>query len=367
MVGPTSLLLANSLTQVMWGFLAYVVAGNLVIAAIEAAIMSLAFGVRFFRALGWMLVANLLSAWIGGFVFGIGESPTPLIEWLFPEPLYQVRAIIWVCIATGVAMTLLIEAPFYYLAMRSPGPSLVKSIKALLYAHAVTITCLCCWIGPASSNTLGRAVEVVRDLELGPDAPAGWVYYVHRDTGDVHRIRLDGASDELVMRAGVDPHRSIMWVEAWPWSEEIEHYELQLFTRSPEGREQPVEKVDALARVALFYSSTPDHPMTDPAAPGWTVSFGMATADLRDEADRAWHAFARHNNGLKIETSESDAPLAITFDTPFHTWRTHTVTALPGDLAVFDFGVQVCLLNVRTREVTALAHGVGPVVVLDSE
>ncbi len=206
------LVLANSLTQVMWGFLWAVLFGNLIIAVIEGGLIASVFRVNAFRAVGLMVVANLASAWAARFVFGLGEEPTPLVEWLFQEPLYQVQVIVWVCIAVGVAMTLALEWPFVWLALGGTRDRLVRSLKALLLVHAVSITCLCGWFWPPSSNTLGRDVRVVRDLKVDPALLQGWVYYVHRRSGDVHRIRLDGSRDELVMRAGADPHRAIMWV-----------------------------------------------------------------------------------------------------------------------------------------------------------
>lgn len=360
------LVLANSLTQVMWGFALAVWFGNLIIAVIEGGLIASVFRVNAFRAVGLMIVANLTSAWTARFVFGLGEEPTPLVEWFFDEPLYQVQVIVWVCIAVGIAMTLALEWPFVWLALGGTRDRLVRSLKAILLVHAVSITCLCGWFWPPSSNTLGREVTVVRNLKVDPALLQGWVYYVHRRSGDVHRIRLDGSRDELVMRAGADPHRAIMWIEALPWIEDLEFYELRLVeTRSLESSEKVVEVFDALTRVRVFQSLTEHSKEAGGASPEWTLSFGMATADFRDDSNRAWQAFARYNEGLRINTGDADSPMRLSFNTPFDTWRTHCVTALPGDLAVFDFGLQTCFLNVRTREVTLLAHGVGPVVVLD--
>gem|GEM_PF-5646101 len=361
-----SLTLANSLTQVMWGFVEVLLVGNFIIGIVEGAIIAAVFHARPLKAIGWMLAANFLSAALAGFVFGIGEWPTPLVEWCFDEPLYHAGEVAWVCIAVGIAMTLIIEWPFCYLALREAPHAIARSLKALLLVHAVSLTCLLGFFWPVSHNTLGRDVTVVRRFDPGRAVPNGWVYYVNRDTGDVHRIRLDGSADERVLPTGVDPHHAILFVKPKPWHDEVESYEVQLVTGlSMNPPEQVIERFDAAARIVPFMSSTPAHPMTDPAGAGWTLSFGMATADLRDATDRSWQAFARHNEGLVIERGHSDPPLRVIFDTPFDTWRTHSVTALPGDLAVFDFGLQVCLLDVRTSEITLLARGVGPVIVLD--
>jgi len=361
------LVLANSLTQVMWGFHYATCFGNVVIALVEGTIIAAVFRVNVFRAIGWMIVANLASAWAARFVYGVGERPTPLVEWFFDEPLYHARAVVWICIAVGVAMTLLIEWPFCWLTLRDGARSLRRSIKALLLVHVVSITCLCGWFWPPSSNTLGREVTVVRHLELDPSAPQGWVYYVHRHRGEVHRVRLDGSRDELVMQAGVDPHRAIMWVDARPWIDEIESYVLKIVWRDDELREQTVAVLDPVTRIRPFLEEAYGEQEPGPAAASWTLAFGMAQADLRLKTDADWIVNAEHNRGLSLLTNGTEDRVEITFDTPFDTWRTHVVTALPGDLAVFDFGLQVCLLNVRTREVTLLAHGVGPVVVLDSQ
>lgn len=364
----SGLLLANSLTPVMWGFLRAVLFGNLIIAVIEGGLIASVFRVNAFRAVGLMIVANLASAWAARFVFGLGEEPTPLVEWFFQEPLYQVQVIVWVCIAVGIAMTLALEWPFVWLALGGTRDRLVRSLKALLLVHAVSITCLFGWFWPPSSNTLGREVRVVRDLNVEADLLQGWVYYVHRRSGNVHRIRLDGSRDELVMEAGVDAHRAIMWVGIdVPPEEDPPYYDLQLVSYEGELREQTVTRFDASANIRTFIGSRFDEEKPSYVGASWAIGFGMAQADLRPDSERSWVADARGNGGLVVRVKEPVGRIEITFDTPFDTWRTHCVTALPGDLAVFDFGLQVCLLNVRTREVTLLAHGVGPVVVLDPE
>jgi hypothetical protein len=157
------LVLANSISPVMFNHLAMLFVGNAIIGLIEGIVIAKVFKAPMWPCVGLLVVANYASMWAGAALFGIGEAPSLIPDQLFAEPLNHVRWLVAACIAIALIISLLVEWPFCYMTMPPGRGRFRKSVLATMLAQVSSYTCL----GPfylQGTNTLNREVNVVQTL-----------------------------------------------------------------------------------------------------------------------------------------------------------------------------------------------------------
>ncbi len=186
---------ANSVTAMMGASIVHLIFGNFFIAVAEWIVLQwMCPEARRRGALFWLIVANYASAWAGAWLLPLINDG--VLSSGGAAEFAQVRWNIVVLLAVMVWVTLVIEAPFYWLAARRPSAAW-RFVKPLLAAHVLSYGLLAAWYGLAFESRLIWGTEVVPISAVGPRSHGGWVYYV--DSGNHwRRVRLDGSRDEAV-------------------------------------------------------------------------------------------------------------------------------------------------------------------------
>jgi hypothetical protein len=342
----------------MWQQWHMLLVGNAIIGLIEGAVIARVFKTRYLSTIVLMIIANYASGWAGALLFGLGETPSPIPDNIFDEPLYRVGWLMWIGMAIALAMSIAIEWPFCLVAMIGKHAALKRSLLAALLAQASSYTC----IGLSylrGENTLGREVEVMRSLHVDPALLRGSIYFIAPD-GDVWAIRLDGTNAHRAVEAGISDYSTALCAMREP---DVDGNPWRLIALSGSRQRGLLESLQG--RIDGF--------RMDPNRGGAEMEFVMhssslgyqGVADLRDVEDRGWCARPRGNNGIEVENSATNERYDVRYDTVFTSWWGRCVTVLPGDLAIFELGRQVCMLDMSRRQITLLARGRGPVVVMD--
>lgn len=89
--------------------------------------------------------------------------------------------------------------------------------------------------------------------------------------------------------------------------------------------------------------------------------------DYRPQSEREFEIFTGFwaAQGLEIFNDQTDEYYHISLETPFAQWYVRSATVLPGDEVIFQFGPQICIYSLRTKNIYLLAKGTSPVVILD--
>jgi len=347
--------LANSWTQVMWQHWFMLLGGNLIIGIIEGAIIAKVFRAPMRRSIPLMIVANYLSMWAGAFVFGISEANSPIPDSVFQIPLYQVSWLLWIGVAVAIAMSIAVEWPFCF-ALVAPGPRRFgRSFQAVILAQLSSYTC----IGLThfrGENTLNRDVHVVRSINVDSALARAEIYFVNPQDGDVYSIHLDRATLTRQFEADLNGYHDVIAV-----------------TMNEAGEPMLIGKAHFADHNATFLNPIPgktepfrldpygNHP--DPRIHGWILGFS-GIAEHRPETERFWRPHLRGSAGIQFENIETGETFDVAYDTAFTSWWARCITMLPGDFAIFELGQQICLLHIPSRQITFIARGRSPVVVL---
>jgi hypothetical protein len=334
--------------------------GNLVIGVIEGAVIARVFKTELGRTILLAIPANYLSMWAGILLFGLGEMPSPIPDNIFDEPLYRVGALRWICVGVALALSIILEWPFYLLAVGKRPHWLKRSILATLLAQLSSYTCLFMPYCMSGRDTLNREVTVVRSLTADSGLLRGTVYFINPADGDVHRIRLDGRMRQHEFDADLTGQNDVLAAVRDP-----DEFGQPWTLRADSPRSERVFLDNIRGQVDSFRASFGvDSGSRTRTHGGWWLGVS-GVSDLRARDDRTWIAEPRGNYGVTVRNEQTGEQFNITYDTTFASWWGRCVTMLPGNLVVFELGSQVCLLDIDKREITLLARGRGPVVILD--
>jgi hypothetical protein len=353
-----SLILANSLSPVMWRTLGLLLVGNVVIGLLEGLLLAGILRSRVVPTTLLAIAANYLSTWAGFFVILPVEAQPTLVQRLFEQPIAHPLAVIWVSFGVALTVSILVEWPFAKLATGATAP------RSLLAVAAVNLGSYCFLLGPVfldANVTVGRDTRLVdaRSIVLPDLASRATLYFLDASDGSLVRMRLDGSERTMVLELGATGTHDVLTCLP-PTETGHDSWELRVDRRH--GSEAIVMKL-AEGRCAAFLSR-PDLPFA--VRGGWMLG-AVGVADLRPAGDRGWVVEPESNQGISVRSSDSKVRYTLCVDTPLGSWWGRSVTMLPEQLAVFELGQQICVLSIPTREVATLARGRGPVVVWDEQ
>jgi hypothetical protein len=341
----------------MWQQWMMLWAGNAVIGIIEGLVIAKVFRASYALSIVLMVIANYASMWAGALIFGIGEAPSPIPNNLFDQPIDRVSWLLWIGVGVAFALSILIEWPFCFAALPAEPGRFRRSMLATLLAQASSYTCLGLTYF-RSNNSMGSEVEVVRSIELDKDIAIGEVLFIDPADGDVRSIQLDGKNLKHLFDADFSHPRHALMVQGIaaddrpPWR----------LVGAVHERDSVVLITDVLG-IAEPFRSTGDARYSYVIANAWTLEVN-GVADHRPIEVRGWQARPSGNSGIEFYHGQTGDRYSLSYDTAFASWRGRCITILPGDLAVFEFGPQICLLNIPARQVSFLVRGRGPVVIL---
>jgi hypothetical protein len=291
---------ANAGTPLMLAGAFHLLLGNAAIGLIEAAILAWFLRARFWKAALVMVIGNYVAWWSCGALLPSIERLTALF--LDPNPLLNIGAVIKSTIVAAFIASLIIEAPFSYLAAcirwtrrEERKPTLLRFAFTHIAAQSATYALLVLWYSSASETSLLRVPvqpDILRRL------PNGSVRFTDT-SGNLARIPLRGG---------------------------------------------PAELLGAIASITSRYELRSARTL-DPDS-DWTVH----------TTDWATALVAEHKNGSR---------LYVALETPLVTWSASNATVLPGGYVVYQLGEQIVVLDVNGPAIAPLTMGTEPYVVLE--
>ena len=334
-------LVANAGTPLMWTGCFMLTIGNYLIGLMEYRIIT--------RGHTWpkttwnpMILANYASMAAG---VGLLYAAEPILKKVADRPFELGLCFIVSAWVATYLLTVLVEWPF---VAKAAGLRIAwKSLKISFWVQAISYTMLILIVHLTGSVSALTGLRNVPASEI--KTVAGWVYYMDRETSDMHRVRLDGSSTEFVARFEYkpDPNWSRVTVEPSP---EADHARV-IFRSS--------QRQVILKDVGSADQSAPVDKRDDQ---GFAIlgndTFGrMATRKFRSYPN----AYAGYwpREGLVVDDDR------YALETPFLPMPWRNVIVLPDGKVVAQFGDVIVLIDHERGHVAHLALGQGGDVLID--
>jgi hypothetical protein len=349
--------LANAGTALMWAGMFHLAVGNAVIGVLEGLLIGRLFGVPKARAIGVMIAANYVSAWVGGlFLRGAIVAALPL-------DLNNGWSWFWVMVGVTFVLTLVLEFPFVAWAFRGARDWLKRSLKASLLVQGASYVLLFVWYWAASGTSLYTGTRVVapRDLAL-PETVL--VYFISSSDGHAYRRNLAGGDAEQVLELSSADENDRLFVR--PSLVDSNRWDL-VARLEVAGADEPRF---VTVRTNLNVQAAPDSrsSQTDPPQyEGAWFTFGPVPR-LGGATNSQWEFWAGFwpVEGLQGTHAVTGERFRISYETPFGAWTVRNAVQLEGDIVLFQLGHdQVCAFDPVKRHVSLLWHGRGPVPVVE--
>jgi hypothetical protein len=341
---------ANAGTPLMWATILHLVFGNALIGVGEGLLLARLFRVPRGRSVLWLIAANYVSAWLGGVVLlqAVVGRVNLTIE--------NIQPWFWGFVVVAFLITLVIEYPFFWLALRAAPRAMRRAVKATVMVNIASYAVLFGWYWMASRVGMMTQLTVVPVAEM--HAPEGYsLYYLSKTGTEVIQARLDGAlARTLKTVVAVDINDRLFARENVRMS-----YDLWIHF-DPDDRKKARDELV----VADFSMRAPidGRQASDPAAEvyGTWSTFGEVPK-ITDEGDWRYRTGFWGVEGIVGSSERLNARFRYALETPFASWRVRNGTHLDGDYVVFQLGEdQVCILQPQTRKIALVARGHGPLV-----
>lgn len=214
---------ANGGSALLWTGLIHLVVGNLVIAYLEAGLLSWWFGTPRGRSLWVLLAANYASAWAGALLLANRLSQYP--------GLTIANVQVWLAIASLLAflLTLVIEYPFFWLLLRQRKQPIQTAIKATLLIHGLSYLLLFGWYSANSQTSLISQTQVVPAAQLQP-SPAYTLHYLSPDGAQALRLTSGETEPVAIDRAAFDALSPEPWSRFGPVPKLTAHTDWDYYT-----------------------------------------------------------------------------------------------------------------------------------------
>jgi len=163
---------------------------NLGIGILEGLCLGIIFKLPKWKTMGWMVLANYASSWLGAPLMHMISEPEM-------EPMQIDRYLVTIIVAAYL-LTLLLEFPFVYLACKSKLSRWKFSIWGSILVQTVSYSLLVVfWYYPICSMSILKTVEWAKTTEFIKNKNAV-MYYIDSTGKNVHRMNLDGTDDVLI-------------------------------------------------------------------------------------------------------------------------------------------------------------------------
>jgi len=299
------------------------------------------------RALGGMVIANLLSAWAG--IFGMNWLTTQSLD------INNLRLCFAFMLVASYALTLMIEFPLVALIFRGDPQWLRKTVRGSLIMQTASYALLCVGYGIVGNYTLLTQTTVVAPSAMRlPDNVMLW--YIDARDGDVYRRPL--AAGPAVKMYACNSHEPYDYLTDVPHGSETGPIPAECEPST--DTELYALAVDAVHSWRI---------LTHSFAPGRCVPqvrFSNVPG-LGSACNSAWHVERSSwaAQGIQAWKTSRDEQPRCAFETPICQWTARCITLLPGDIILCQFGEdQICAYDPERDEIALLARGHGPLPVL---
>jgi hypothetical protein len=343
--------LANAGTPLMWASMFHLVVGNAIIGMIEALILGSVFKCPAGRVVPVIIAANYASAWLGAVLLAgrLRSLADITIENIQP----------WVAgfAAITFVVTLVIEFPFFWWALRPGERPLRNAVLATPLVHGISYALLIALYWAASGTSMLTQLEVVPASELKLSKPYSLCFLT--STGDdVVKVNLnDLRSGPVIATLEADHHNDRLFARR----RGDLSFDLFAYLASDErdgGREVLIaESFFTLAPVEEEIAER----HSDSIQGTW-FNFGPVPSIASGSAWEFRTGFWA-SEGLRGQNQETNEKVRFALEVPFAAWPVRNATHLEGGYVVFQLGKdQICLLHADSRRLALITRGRGPVV-----
>jgi hypothetical protein len=347
---------ANAGTPLMWAGMLHLVLGNALIGIGEGLLLAWLFSVPKGRSVSVMVLANYISAWLGGlFIRGA-------IVQTLPMDLSNGWRWFWIMVVATYCMTLLLEWPFVSWCFRGTPNWFRRSALATFVTQSASYVFLFGWYWMASGTSLYTQMNIVAPAELSlPESIL--VYFIEPASGHVYKRHLAVNDEQKVFELHAMNRNDRLFVR--PSSVDPSRWDLVARLDTTHGRDVQFVNVltNALIEAVPDWRSSHTEP---PQYEGTWFSFGevQGFGSVTNEQWKFWAGFWPVE-GLRATHKTTGEQIRFSYETPFGAWTVRNATSLPGDKVLFQLGDdQICVFDPASRRVALLWHGRGPVPVI---
>jgi len=349
---------ANVGTPLMWAGLLHLAIGNALIGLLEGLLLGRFFGIRKTKAIGAMIVANYISAWLGGFFL------RGAIMNVLPLDLNNAWRWFWVMVVATYCLTLILEWPFVLWGFHGTPDWVRRSVRASLVIQSVSYALLFGWYWMASATSLYTRMHIVEPGDLAlPESVL--VYYIDSADGNIYRRPLSGGASRKIHKLHSKDVNDRLF--ARPAKADTNRWDL--LARLETGDDRKPNLVEVLTNLlveaapdAYFIADDPD------SYRGTSHNFGRVQT-LGSPTDSMWDFWTGFwpMEGLRGFNETTREHIRFSYETPFGAWRVRNAVHLPSDKVLFQLeDNQICAFDPAQRRVALLWRGRGPVPVLET-
>jgi len=371
---------ANMPTSLLFSEAFHLLAGNAVLGILEGIVVGLLIRGRIGPAIGWMLLANYISALLG--VVLLNQVSLAWAAWVLGPPLEHIRSLTILFTLLFFALTYAIEWPLCRLAVGDRPKRGAWTTRANLAAHVVSYLLLVPFYVSQSQTRLLDHLKAAPVAAISAADPV-WIYYLD-PSGHTRRMRSDGAHNEPVAAEPVT-QPEFAWLKAKSTGKN--RWDLV------EGRSEKLQsfqefKADQEGRVLLRGSPG------DAGVQERMLSYGgfnyywrvmgpsqeavprtgccSDTVDLRAPDTGNWDVCADRFSwyGLMVKSranpvADRDA-LHLGLETPFFAWVSRCPNVLPSGQVIYQLADQIVLVDLDRRLIGFLVRGTGPLAIREA-
>ena len=350
---------ANAGTPLMWAGMLHLVFGNLIIGIVEGILLAKFFGLAKDKCISLLILANYLSAWLGGLVIGNALAK------VLPMGLYTAWSLFWLMVLVTYMLTLFLEFPFVALAFRGDSAWRRKSIRASFLIQSISYVALFGWYWLASGTSLYTKTEIVELSSISlPEKVL--VYFISVDDGDVYEGSLREARWKSIYDLNSSRRNDRLFVK--PSDTETNSWDLMARLETDDHRTPDILTVKerfAVVAAPSWLSMNTDPPQYE----GSWFNFGQVPK-LGDAQSSSWEFWAGFwpIEGLRGNETNSEKRVSLSFETPYVAWSVRNVTHLPTDKVLLQLGDdQICVYDPEKKQIALLTRGRGPIAVMENE
>jgi hypothetical protein len=350
-------LLANAGTALMLMPLLQLLYGNFIIGLLEATALRALIGVRFWRGLGFCILANYVSLIAGLVLFPMFTTRLADATLGAPDAL-NFGHYIMALIVTAFVASFLVEWPIIRLAWERARRRLVLTLTGVLVAQLISHTVMIYFYGAASGFTLHREGITI---EPTPHFAAidATVYYIDRDDWTVQSIPIRGGASTVVAHIeplqrrfdsrlfalkDLDTGNANLWLVPERWVRKPEA--ILLAELGP-----AVERLPAMAPLEALSATqnweTAALPVHEPGENEWDLRMG-------------WSWAAEGVSLRRQDDVSTDHRVAV--ELPGLAWRADSPHLLPGDQLLYQLGPYIVLYDIESRRLAIITRGESPAV-----
>lgn len=340
-------ILANAGTPLLWATILHLFVGNALIGLAEGLLLARSFNVSKKRAVATLILANYASAWIGGILI-----LTPLTD-PFDVTVQHVRLFVCGVIAAAVVITLVIELPFVWAALRASARPWHNTMRGVLLVHALSYPVIFGWYALVSGTSMMTRLKVVPAQVLVADDIYD-LYFITPSGDQVIQSDLTGQTQKVV--SNVSAHHDNDRLFARRTGDKA--FDLWLLSDSNKGKADTQRIAHDFSTLAPIDWAIAEGDFDEPSSTWFNA--GPASSITAQESRYRTHFWPYI--GISYQ-DRGQSSRYYAFATPFLRWNARNATEISGGRVVFQLGRdQICLLDAKSNQIALLARGKGPLV-----